>query len=130
AAAQAVVDLEREGEAGGRAADAVDRVADVDRDAPDPDGVADSDTDDRAVLPVGRRHRAKRLLAGVAEGVLAGVARGEPARQQDQVVLGAPRGGVDGGDDVARMDAGLSSGARVSHRYGTTAPGARRGLLS
>ena len=40
-AAQAVVDLEREGQAGRRPADAVDRVADVDGMLLDPDGVAD-----------------------------------------------------------------------------------------
>ena len=53
AAAQAVVDLEREREPGGRPADPLDRVVHLDRDLADADVVGDGDADDRPVLAVG-----------------------------------------------------------------------------
>src|SRR4029079_11004093 len=115
AAAQAVVDLERERQAGRRSADAVDGVAHVDRDALDPDGVADRDADDGAVLAVARLHGAKRLRAGVAERVLRGVARREAVREPDEVVLRADGVAVERGDDVARLDAGLRGRAPARH---------------
>src|SRR6476646_8225877 len=115
AAAQAVVDVERERQAGGGAADPVDRVAHVDRDALDPDGVADLDTDDRAVLPVGRGDRAQGLRAGVGEGVLLGVARREPLGEADEIPLAVNGVAVDGGDDVTRADAGLRRREAVRH---------------